>query len=144
MAWLLFMDESGHDHRQMPGEVRGGVAIRADRLWDFVQDWKHAELEMFGIELSQVKEEIKGSKLLRRDKFKLASQGAPVDAITRRALSRALLEGQASNPDRKPTWPQMRAYGQANLATRIFPSSASIDVDTMPARRRREARERAL
>ncbi len=28
MAWLLFLDESGHDHKQMPYEVRGGVAIQ--------------------------------------------------------------------------------------------------------------------
>ena len=25
MSWLLFIDESGHDHRTMPLEVRGGV-----------------------------------------------------------------------------------------------------------------------
>ena len=28
MAWLLFLDESGHDHKQMPYEVRGGIALR--------------------------------------------------------------------------------------------------------------------
>jgi hypothetical protein len=33
MAWFLFMDESGHDHKQMPYEVRGGFAIAEDRLW---------------------------------------------------------------------------------------------------------------
>ena len=27
MAWLLFLDESGHDHKQMPYEVRGGIAL---------------------------------------------------------------------------------------------------------------------
>ena len=27
MSWLLFLDESGHDHRHMPYEVRGGVAL---------------------------------------------------------------------------------------------------------------------
>jgi len=26
MAWLLFLDESGHDHKQMPYEVRRGMA----------------------------------------------------------------------------------------------------------------------
>ena len=34
MAWLLFLDESGHDHKQMPYEVRGGVALQLD-LGDF-------------------------------------------------------------------------------------------------------------
>ena len=28
MSWLLFMDESGHDHKQMPYEVRGGIALQ--------------------------------------------------------------------------------------------------------------------
>ncbi len=27
MSWLLFLDESGHDHRQLPYEVRGGIAL---------------------------------------------------------------------------------------------------------------------
>ena len=27
MAWLLFMDESGHDHKDSPYEVRGGYAL---------------------------------------------------------------------------------------------------------------------
>ena len=29
MSYLLFLDESGHDHRTMPYEVRGGVALHA-------------------------------------------------------------------------------------------------------------------
>ena len=37
MSYLLFMDESGHDHRNCPYEVRGGVALHAGRLWPFVQ-----------------------------------------------------------------------------------------------------------
>jgi hypothetical protein len=35
VTWLLFMDESGHDHKNMPLEVRGGVALHVSRLWDF-------------------------------------------------------------------------------------------------------------
>jgi hypothetical protein len=27
MSWLLFLDESGHDHKNTPYEVRGGFAI---------------------------------------------------------------------------------------------------------------------
>ena len=41
MSWLLFLDESGHDHRTMPYEVRGGVALHASELWPFVQDMRH-------------------------------------------------------------------------------------------------------
>ena len=32
MAWLFFIDESGHDHKHMPYEVRGGFAIHVSEL----------------------------------------------------------------------------------------------------------------
>jgi len=48
LSYLLFMDESGHDHRQMPYEVRGGVALSVSRLWRFVEEIHQAEQECFG------------------------------------------------------------------------------------------------
>ena len=33
MSWLLFMDESGHDHKNTPLEVRGGIALHAKDIW---------------------------------------------------------------------------------------------------------------
>ena len=47
MSWLLFLDESGHDHKQLPYEVRGGIALHARQLWPFVlfrlsRIWKNA------------------------------------------------------------------------------------------------------
>lgn len=44
MSWLLFLDESGHDHKNCPSEVRRGVAIRASQLWPLVQQLQAAEL----------------------------------------------------------------------------------------------------
>ena len=32
MSYLLFLDESGHDHKNMPYEVHGGMAIHAGKL----------------------------------------------------------------------------------------------------------------
>lgn len=32
MSWFLFLDESGHDHKTMPYEVRGGIALHAGAL----------------------------------------------------------------------------------------------------------------
>ena len=32
MAWLFFIDESGHDHRNTPYEVRGGLAMHVGQL----------------------------------------------------------------------------------------------------------------
>jgi hypothetical protein len=63
MSWLLFMDESGHDHKQMPYEVRGGVAIHASRLWPFIQSVQRMELDCFGAALTLYKKELKGSTL---------------------------------------------------------------------------------
>jgi len=74
MSWLLFMDESGHDHKEMPAEVRGGVAIHVSRLWQFVQKWHEVERDVFGVNLIEYKKEVKGSRLLDRDRFKWANQ----------------------------------------------------------------------
>ena len=37
MAWLFCIDESGHDHKSMPYEVRGGVAIHVGQALAFRQ-----------------------------------------------------------------------------------------------------------
>ena len=44
MSWLLFLDESGHDHRHMPYEVRGGVALHVSQLWPFIRGMQKLEL----------------------------------------------------------------------------------------------------
>jgi hypothetical protein len=45
---LLFIDESGHDGREMPCEVLAGVAIAEADLWNLVRAIRHAESEHFG------------------------------------------------------------------------------------------------
>jgi hypothetical protein len=74
MSWLLFLDESGHDHKQMPYEVRGGVAIHVGKLWPFVRAVRQLELNAFGAELHLYGKELKGSTLLDRKRFKFAAQ----------------------------------------------------------------------
>lgn len=63
MSWLLFLDESGHDHKSMPYEVRGGVALHASELWPFVQAMQRLELASFGCQLHRFSKELKGSTL---------------------------------------------------------------------------------
>ena len=53
MSWLLFLDESGHDHKQMPYEVRGGVALHVSKLWPFVRAVQQLELDAFGAEAAR-------------------------------------------------------------------------------------------
>src|SRR6266568_4573938 len=93
MAWLLFMDESGHSHKELPYEVRGGFALADTHLWPFVQDALRLELSCFGARLADYKSEI--------------------EAEERQQFCRALL--QAGLEKRPPTREQLTAYGQASL-----------------------------
>jgi len=113
MAWLLFMDESGHSHKELPYEVRGGFALADTHLWPFVQDALRLELSCFGARLADYKSEIKGMKLLSQDRFAHATQMAEIEAGKRQHLCRALL--QAGLEKRPPTREQLTAYGQAAL-----------------------------
>lgn len=120
MSWLLFLDESGHDHRTMPYEVRGGVALHASELWPFVQDMERLELASFGAELHQFRTELKGSKLLDKDRFKWAAQGPRISDERRRKNCRGFLtKGLEKKP---PSRDEFTAYGQAclEMATGIF------------------------
>lgn len=113
MSWLLFLDESGHDHRQMPFEVRGGVAFHASKLWNFIQAWRRLEEDCFGTTLLAFGKEAKGYKLLDRDRFKWASEDARLPDAERRKLARAFLERGREKV--APLKSHFVAYGQACL-----------------------------
>lgn len=111
MCWMLFLDESGHDHRTMPYEVRGGIAIHADQLWPFIQDVQRLELASFGTALHQFRTEIKGSKLLDKNRFAWSAQGPRmIDEERRRHCRGFLTKGLEKKP---PTRSEFTAYGQA-------------------------------
>lgn len=113
MAWLLFLDESGHDHKQMPYEVRGGVAIHAGDVWPFVQAVQQLELASYGARLSQFQVELKGCRLLARNRFRWAAQDSPMEHEERRKHCRAFLTRGLEK--RSPSRAQFTAYGQACL-----------------------------
>lgn len=120
MSWLLFLDESGHDHRTMPYEVRGGVALHASELWPLVQDMQRLELASFGTILHQFRIELKGSRLLDKDRFKWAAQASLMPDEERRKHCRGFLtKGLEKKP---PSRAEFTAYGQAclEMATGIF------------------------
>lgn len=120
MSWLLFLDESGHDHKQMPYEVRGGIALSADQLWPFTRAVQQLEQMAFGCTLSQFQKELKGSTLLDRKRFRFANQTDPMDSAERQKHCRAfLMKGyQKINPASS----EFCAYGQAciEMARGIF------------------------
>ena len=113
MSWLLFLDESGHDHKATPYEVRGGVALHANSLWPFVQDIRRLELASFGTELAQFRTEIKGCKLLDKDRFKWAAQSEPMPDEERRKHCRGFLTKGLEK--KTPRRYEFTAYGQASL-----------------------------
>jgi hypothetical protein len=113
VSWLLFLDESGHDHKEMPYEVRGGVAIHAGQLWPFVQAMQRLELECFGGQLSLYQKELKGSNLLDRKRFRFADQGAVMLDEARRKNCRAFLTKGLEK--KTPAREEFTAYGQACL-----------------------------
>ncbi len=120
MSWLLFMDESGHDHRQVPYEVRGGIALHASKLWSFVLSMQRAERDAFGTLLSEFRAELKGSHLLDKDRFKWARQDEIFEGAIRRRYSRAFLTKGLEK--KSPIRNEFTAYGQAciQMADSVF------------------------
>ena len=111
MSYLLFLDESGQDHRDMPYEVRGGIALHTSKIWPFVQAVEQLERDCFGGALSEFKAELKGSKLLNTKRLRLATQSPPMPPDERRkACLRFFTKGLEKQA---PTRDEFSAYGQA-------------------------------
>jgi hypothetical protein len=113
---LLFLDESGTDHRVMPYEVNGGIALREQQLWSFVQDVAATQELCFGGALKDLapEHEFKGKNLLAADKFRFARQGPAMSIAQRQELARAFLQRRVT--DAAPRKAEFTAYGQACLA----------------------------
>lgn len=113
MSWLLFLDESGHDHKSLPYEVRGGIAIHASKLWAVVRELQRVEYAAFGTRLLQYGKELKGCKLLDKDRLRWASQGPRMEDEERQKLCRRFLTKGLEK--KSPTRDEFTAYGQACL-----------------------------
>jgi hypothetical protein len=114
MSWLLFLDESGHDHNITPYEVRGGFAIHDSKLWPFILAVQNLEQSIFGADLREYDLEVKGSKLLKPRCFKWAQQGPNMDHATRRKQALGFIND--GKQGRRPRRDGFTAYGQACLA----------------------------
>ncbi|GIW27394.1 MAG: DUF3800 domain-containing protein [Meiothermus ruber] len=116
---LLFLDESGTDHKEAPYEVLAGIAVSERKAWSLIEAIREAQLETFGVELVEVLKEFKGSQLLHRKKFRLASQLPDMDSTSRRELALSLLEkGKRSRETGRPeqiSRAELTAYAQASL-----------------------------
>jgi len=123
---LLFIDESGHDHKEAPYEVLAGVAIRERDLWNLIQAIRNAELEFFGLHMAEVGLELKGRKLLKKKIIRFAGEGTAIDPNERRHLVQHFLRKgwQRSQGEtvEDVKFNELVAYGQAVLAfvRRVF------------------------
>lgn len=111
MAYFLFLDESGHDHRTSPYEVLAGIAVEDRDVWNLIEALNAAEERHFGIRYSRVKEEIKGKKFLKKKVFKLAQQLPPIALPERSQLARSCIENGAMAGKKELT-----ALAQSKLA----------------------------
>jgi len=120
MAWLLFVDESGHDLRKSPYEVLAGVAIADERIWNLITAIHQAEERFFGMRITAREMEIKAKRLLKRKTFRLAGQMPPIEPSQRTVWARECLEeGRRAREARdlaRPRRHQLTALGQAKIA----------------------------
>lgn len=111
MAYFLFVDESGQDHRESPCEVLAGVAVEDRDLWNLVQSLQEAELRHFGTRYSADGRELKAKHLLKTKTYKLAKLLPPFSAEQRQQLAKsALQDGEAAGRQ------ELAGLAQAKLA----------------------------
>jgi len=107
------MDESGHDHRKMPYEVRGGIAVHASRVWPLILALRQLERFAFGGLLHEHGSELKGERLLKSKNFRFAEQESTLSHRERQVGARHFLAKTARS--QSPTRREFTAYGQACL-----------------------------
>ena len=118
---LLFIDESGHDHHDMPCEVLAGVAIAEDNLWNLVQAVRSAEKDRFGDYLRNLRvTEMKAKRLLKRKRFKSAAR--PIDipdvelaSLAHSTLTKGMAASEAGLAESDATERELVAYSRSVL-----------------------------
>ncbi|MBA1147490.1 DUF3800 domain-containing protein [Ectothiorhodospiraceae bacterium WFHF3C12] len=121
MSFLLFMDESGQDHKNSPYEVLAGVCIEDRDLWNLICEVQDAETAYFGRRITPGTLELKAKKLLKRKTFKLAAQLPGLAPAERTRLTAACLEkGDRARGtgvvDSGATQEELTALAQAKIA----------------------------
>jgi hypothetical protein len=91
MAYFLFVDESGQDHRESSYEVLAGVAVEDRDLWNLVTALQAAEVRLFGRRYSAEERELKAKRMLKAKTYRLAAQLPPIPEEERRELAKRCL-----------------------------------------------------
>lgn len=92
MAYILFIDESGHDLTDSPYEVIAGIAIEDQNLWNLIREVHELEIATFGTRYSSGNRELKARKILKRKTFRLASQKVDINDADIPVLAKNCLE----------------------------------------------------
>ena len=92
MAYFLFIDESGQDHRSSPYEVLAGIAIEDQDLWNLIVAIQDAEERIFNRRYSANRSELKGKRMLKAKVFRLAAQSPPFAEDERKELAKRCLD----------------------------------------------------
>ena len=111
MAYILFIDESGQDHRDSPYEVLAGLAVEDRDLWNLILAVREAELRLFGTRYTAGDGELKAKRLLKSKTYRLANQLEPIPSEERTILARKCIEAGSTASRRELT-----ALAQAKLA----------------------------
>ncbi|MCB0629027.1 MAG: DUF3800 domain-containing protein [Saprospiraceae bacterium] len=133
MAYLLFIDESGHDLNDSPYEVIAGVAVEDRDLWNLIREVQNLEIKHFGKRYSQGKRELKAKAILKRKTFRLAQQLPDILLEERRSLACKCLEcGSNANQKELTALAQSKLYfvsdvleAISNFRCKIFASISS-------------------
>lgn len=95
MAYILFLDESGHDLKESPYEVIAGIAVEDKSIWNLIREIHLLEENIFGTRYSNGKRELKARKLLKKKTFRLASQLPEFELEEMRRFSKECLENSS-------------------------------------------------
>ena len=110
MAYILFLDESGHDLKDSPYEVIAGIAIEDKSIWNLIRELHLLEENIFGRRYSAGGRELKARKILKSKTFRLAQQLPPFDPQERRLLAKECLDNGETVTKR-----QLTALAQAKI-----------------------------
>jgi len=110
MAYLLFIDECGQDHKKTPYEVLAGLSIHDSALWQLIHEIKAREQFYFGNFYNNDHQELKARKLLKNKVFRLASQSPKIESELLPSLAKDCLAHGPSS-----TRMEITALAQAKL-----------------------------
>lgn len=129
---LFFIDESGIDKTTSPYEVLAAVSIQEGSLWEFVQAEHRLEVEFFGGRLSEMRAELKGSKLLSKKRFRFASQRVALSSEEQKRCSASLLQKGVLSKGVEPiaSAKELTAFGRAStqFVDKLLDLSAAFEV----------------